>query len=196
MKQLKMFALAAIAALGLMAFGGAGTASATTLFTDSAETIDYPAGTVLEDSLVSGTSFTFKDTSTNTLVTCTSFTTKWKSLNTTGTWIELKLESVSLSCDTGTIPITFGVDKIDHVSATSGEVIGSGTSITVKIFGVSCTYGTGEGTKLGTLSSGSAPELVVNAAIPRIAGGFLCPSTSTWSGRFILTSPHALTVGP
>lgn len=196
MKHLKMFVLTATAAISLLAATGAGSAAATTLFTDSAETIDYPAGTVVEESLAPNTSFTF-ESSTSSLVTCTSVTTKRKSTNTTATWIEFDLESWSFSgCSSGTIPVSFGLDKIDHVTSTGGEIIGKSNSVTLEIFGVSCTYGTAEGTKLGTISSGSEPKVVVSAVVPKVAGGFLCPSQTTWTGQFIVTSPHALTIGP
>ncbi|MGN6275722.1 MAG: DUF6531 domain-containing protein, partial [Solirubrobacterales bacterium] len=63
------------------------------------------------------------------------------------------------------------------------------------IFGVSCTYGTGTGTTLGTLKGGEEPLLSISASVPKTAGGFLCPSTATWSAEYVVTEPHALFVG-
>ena len=73
-----------------------------------------------------------------------------------------------------------------------GTVLGKGSKVTLSVFGVSCVYGTGEGTTLGTISSGEAPVLAINATLPRIEGGFLCPSTGTWTANYVVTSPHAL----
>jgi hypothetical protein len=73
-----------------------------------------------------------------------------------------------------------------------GEVRSKGSQVTLNIFGVSCTYGTGEGTILGTITGGEAPELAINAALPKTAGGFLCPGTGVWNAKYIVTSPHAV----
>jgi hypothetical protein len=67
--------------------------------------------------------------------------------------------------------------------------------VTLGIFGTSCTYGTGEGTELGTITGGTSPHLTITATIPRIAGGFLCPSTGVWHATFVVTSPHELHIG-
>ena len=75
MKHLKMLGLAAIAALGLMAFVGAGSASATTLFTDKAHTIVYKKGTTIHTTLQPGTSARLGETSGGTIATCLKSTT-------------------------------------------------------------------------------------------------------------------------
>lgn len=51
MKHLKLFGVVVIAALGLMAFAGAGTVSATTLFKDGNLTQTYPAGSTFHATL-------------------------------------------------------------------------------------------------------------------------------------------------
>lgn len=188
MKHLKTLVLAAIA-LSSMAFA-AGTAQATTLFTDSAHTIDYPAGTVLHLTLVPGTSFR------QTPGTCTQSTLSATTTNTTGTAI---LATVNVFdhgvCSETTDTIAKGSLEIRFTSGSNGEVIGKGNSITSPMFGTSCTYGTGEGTKLGTVTGGSEPVLAMNATVSKIAGNFLCPSTTGWHGEFFITSPHAVFIG-
>jgi hypothetical protein len=69
MKHLKMLSLAAIAALGLMAFLGAGTASAD-LYTDSRKTVKYKTGTTFFASLATGGSSILKSGSI-VIATCT-----------------------------------------------------------------------------------------------------------------------------
>src|SRR4029079_4170789 len=85
--------------------------------------------------------------------------------------------------------------EIKWTSGTSGEVIGKETQWTLGIFGVSCTYGFGAGTTLGTITGGSAPLLAISTAIAKTAGGFLCPSTTTWDAEYVFTEPHAIYVG-
>lgn len=192
MKHLKLL-VAAIAALGLVALGGASTASATTLFTDSAHTIDYPIGTTLHFTQVPGTTTVETGTEGGTLSTCTNSTIHATTLNTTGTWIEANIDAFTWeNCSNTTDTVANGKLKIMWTSGTSGEVVGTGTSWTTVIFGVSCTYGLGEGTKLGTLSSGAAPVLKISATTLKTAGGFLCPSTEIIHGEYFLTSPHAM----
>ncbi len=198
MKYLKMLGLAAIAAMGLMAFVGAGTASATTLFTDSAKTIKYPAGTTIHATLVPGTSAELKSGST-VIATCTGSTVHGRTSNETGTYVSGNIEALNWeSCSQTTHTIAKGSLHIDYITGsepTSGTVIGTGNSVTLGIFGTSCTYGTGAGVTLGTLTSGETPVMHINATIPRTAGGFLCPSTGIWKAEYHVTAPHAVYVG-
>ncbi|MDQ3726102.1 MAG: hypothetical protein M3335_09510 [Actinomycetota bacterium] len=195
MKYLKMLGLAAIAALGLLAFVGAGTASATTLFTDSAKTIKYPKGTTIHGSLVSGTSARLTSGGTE-IATCTQTTLQLSTASETGTTINGNVSSWTLGgCNQTTHAVALGAGDIEYTSGSSGKVIGTGNQVTMGIFGTSCTYGTGAGTVLGTLTGGSAPVLKVNTTIPRVAGGFLCPSSGVWEAEYVITTPHALYVG-
>lgn len=192
MKHLKML-VAAITALGLMALGGASTASATTLFTDSAHTIDYPVGTTLHFTQVPGTTTVETITEGSTMATCTDSTLHATTTNTTGTWIEVLIDSWTWqNCSQTTDTVSSGKLKIMWTSGTSGEVVGESNSWTVQVFGVSCTYGTGTGTKIGTLTSGTEPKLKLTGVTQKVAGGFICPSTEDVHGEYYLTSPHAL----
>jgi len=197
MKHLKMLGLAAIAALGLMAFVGAGTASATTLATDSAGTIKYAAGTTLHATLETGTSATLTDTSGNTIATCTGSTVHGTIGTASGTWVEGANSSLTWEgCNQTTDTVNLGSMDIMQTTGDEGEVRSTGSNVTLQIFGVSCTYGTGEGTKLGTITGGEAPTMKITATIPKTAGGFLCPSTGIWHASFIITSPHAVHIVP
>lgn len=195
MKHIKMLGLAAIAALGLMAFVGAGTASATTLSTDSAGTVKYGVGTEIHSTLEAGTSAELLDTSGGLIATCTESTTKGSIETATGTWVGGKISSLTWGgCSQPTKTLAAGSLEIMQTSGDAGEVVGKASEVTLSVFGVSCVYGTKEGTKLGTITGGEAPKLAIEATLPRISGGFLCPSTGVWHAHYIVTSPHALHV--
>jgi hypothetical protein len=193
MKHLKMLGLAAIAALGLMAFVGAGTASATTLATDAAGTVKYGTGTEIHSTLKTGTTWILENTSGETIATCTESTIKGSIGTATGTWVSISISSLIFSkCSQATVTINLGSAEIMQTSGDAGTTVGKNAKVTLNIFGVSCTYGTGEGTTLGTLTGGEAPELAINAVLPRVEGGFLCPSTARWTANYVYTSPHAI----
>jgi hypothetical protein len=210
MKHLKMLGLAAIAALGLMAFVGAGTASATTISTDAAGTIKYPVGTEIHSTLKSGTSAILETTAGETVATCTTSTVKGKiedpAVKTgeveypSGTWITGAIssltwgepEGVGGKCSQTTDTLTKGSLEIMQTTGDAGTVVSKASEVTLTLFGVSCVYGTGAGTTLGTITGGEAPELAINAVLPKISGSFLCPSSGRWTATYTITSPHAL----
>jgi len=197
MKYLKMLGLAAAAAMALMAFG-AGSASATTLFTDSAKTKDYVSGTGIDASLVSGGSARLTSGSGATIATCTGGTVEGITTNTTGTYVSGNVEAANMTwsgCSQTTQTTAGGTIHIDHTSGNNGTVTGTGFGVTVAIFGVSCTYGAGEGTHLGTLVGGETPILTIETTVKKIAGPFPCPGTAGWDAEYVVTSPHALYVG-
>jgi len=193
MKQLKMLSLGAIAALGLMACVGVSTSAATTLATDSAGTTKYTAGTELHATMKPGTSATLKDTSGNTTATCTESTVKGTLETATGTWAVGSLTAQTLGgCSQTTDPVSPGTLEVMQSSGDAGTVAGKHSKMTIEYFGVSCVYGTGEGTTLGTITGGEASEFVISAPISKTSGGFLCPSTTTFTATYVITSPHAL----
>ena len=200
----KILGLAAVAALGLMALVGAGTASATTLSTDAAGTNHYTRGTVIDLSLKTGTSEVLEETGGAKIATCTETTIKAKLEDpvvktgevqyVSGTWVTGPItEIVWKSCSQPTGLLAPGSLEIMKTGADEGEVVGKNSSVTLSVFGVSCVYGTSaEGNKIGTIKGGEAPELVINAVLPKKEGGFLCPGSSRWTATFIVTEPHAI----
>jgi hypothetical protein len=195
MNIMKILSLAIVAALSLLASVGGGTAWATTLFTDSAKTIDYPAGTTINASIVRGTSSSLKSGSTM-IATCTGGAIHGKTATTTGAGVRVNIESATWEgCSQTTHTLLNGSLVVASASGADGEVTGKETQWTYAMFGTSCTYGFGEGVKLGTLTGSSPAVLKINTLIPRVAGGFLCPSTTTWQAEYAFTSPHALYVG-
>src|SRR6478735_5197302 len=174
MKTLRALGLATIAAMVLTALAGAGTAQAI-LYTDAAKTIPYAAGTVIDLSLKSGT--TTKLTRGGAIEdTCTESTAKGKTASESGEVISINLETLTWGgCNQTIDTLANGKLEIKWTSGTSGEVIGKESQWTAMITGLSCTYGFGEGTKLGTISGGEAPVLKVEAAVKKAAGSILCP---------------------
>jgi hypothetical protein len=193
MKHLKMLGLAAIAALGLMAFVGAGTASATTLSTDAAGTAKYGVNTVI-DSTLTGTAVL--EAGSTTLDTCTGGTVKGKITTATGTAVVGSIEELTWTgCTNTTDTLAGGSLSISRIGTEDkGTVEGSGSQVTVNTLGVTCTYGTGTGTHIGTLTGGSAPSLKISTTVPKIAGSFICPSNASWTAEYIVTEPHAVHV--
>jgi len=188
MKHLRITALAAVAAMAFMALG-AGSASAD-LYTDAGKTVKYPTGTTISATLAAGKSASLHSGS-QTIGTCTGGEVHGSTANETGTVLDVISSMTWTGCSQTTHTVASGSLSI----SISGEVTGSGSQVTLVFFGVSCTYGTAEGTKLGTLGSGETPALKMNAKTPKVAGGFLCPSFITWEAEIIVTAPHALYVG-
>jgi hypothetical protein len=194
MKNLKMFGLVVVTAMGLLAFTGVATAQAA-LFTDSAKTVKYANGTVVDLSLKSGSAAKFTNGG-ETLITCSESTAKGKTSSESGETVPVSLETLSWGgCNTTTDTLAAGKLEISWTSGTNGEVVGQESKWTVNISGASCTYGLGEGVKLGTLVGGETPTLKVEALVARTAGGFLCPGALTWDAEYVVTEPHALYIG-
>jgi hypothetical protein len=202
MKYLKMFGLAVIAAMGLMAFVGAATASAKEgvlcSTTTTPCTAKWPIGTLLDWTLKSGTTFKHTDTNVNTLDTCTLATLRWKVTanpdatgTATGEDTAVILGSASTPCTVTTDIIKLGKWKIAGIPGTHNGLLYSDapTEITTSIFGSSCNYGMETGAQIGEIIGGEAPSLKVNAVAKKFVGGFLCPETSRLDGEFILTEP-------
>jgi hypothetical protein len=68
------------------------------------------------------------------------------------------------------------------------------SDVTLTLFGVSCSYGAGSGTKSGTLNTGTRANVTVNSVINKTAGSFLCPSTVKYFGSYTVTHHSQLFV--
>jgi hypothetical protein len=219
MKYLKMLGLAAVAAMALMAVVGASTASATELYQVTPggvkDTLGY--GTTLHATLEPGTSAALTDTAGNPIDTCTTSTVHGTigvedaggvktgvGSSTTTTVGKIGSLTWGASGDPCTAEVTNttvkGELEIHHIAGTdNGTVTGKGNVVTIKIFGISCLYGTGAGTTLGTLTGKtSATEhatmdinAVINEQEPK---QFICPDTGRWIGSYVVTSPTAVYV--
>lgn len=198
MKYLKLFTLAALTAIALMAVAGIGTASATTL--------DGPEGRMLEanaeiDFSAKG-SVVLENTSGTVLATCTNSTIKVKTTNTgndLGEPVTSNNEVWTWAECTATVDtVKRGTVSFNATSGSNGTVVSAGAEITVQTaLAGSCTYGAGAGVTLGTLTGGSPGLLSENAALTRTGGSLLCAETIRITGSFTVTAPTTLTVtGP
>jgi len=194
MKYLKTLGLAAIAAMALMAFVGAGTASATTL-NNGTETLK--TGSAIASSLITGTSADLKDTTGATIATCTGSSVSGKTTNETGEKVNGNIESLTWTgCSQTTDTLANGTLSIKRTGENEGEVSSKGFTVTLGIFGVTCTYGSGEGIKIGFVKGGSRARWIIKTVLRLFGGGFLCPSTAAWEAEYEVTTPATLNIVP
>ena len=193
MKYLKMLGLAAIAAAALMAFVGAGTASATELTS--------PEGTMV----TAGTTITAKSEGHAVLdsiigkIECNS-EVSGPTGNTGGAneTISGTISTLSFTgCTTATVHVLkAGSLEIHSISGThNGTLTSTGAEVTVETSGFHCIFTTKE-TDIGTLTGGSPATLDISATIPRTGGrsGAFCGGSAPWTGSYEVTSPKPLFV--
>ncbi|MDQ3724769.1 MAG: hypothetical protein M3335_02580 [Actinomycetota bacterium] len=208
MKYVKTLGLAAVAAMALMAFFGASSASATVLckttITEGCVSSGqhYPAGTQIV-----ATSTNTKLTAGSATVSCAHSEVKGKTSN-TGSASETVFGPISTltftTCSSTVHVLNPGSLEVHHLNKTAekprqmGSLTSKNAAVTVNIFGVSCVYGTSAaGTNLGVITdnAGSNPSTTtvdIATTVERKEGGFLCPSTGVWEGTYTITSPHSL----
>jgi hypothetical protein len=194
MKYLKMIGLAAIAAAALMAFVGAGTASATTLAVGGTAQTNSVSITA---TLASGTSALLKDEFGTTTDTCTTSEVKGATEGTfTGTSVGGKISTLTFSnCSHTTTVIATGSLKVEAPSGGNGTVSSSGAEVTVQstFFGASAICKTGAGTKIGTLTGTTD---TTKHAVMDINASINCGilGAASWTGTYTVTSPTGLSV--
>jgi hypothetical protein len=216
MKYVKMLGLAAAAAMALMAFIGAGSASATVLCKTNTTLDcagsgwDYPASTNFEATLEGGTATL--EVGTTVLDTCTGSRVLGASENTgsasetVGVQVAPRIteepkesgmfkEEKGLTwegCTRTTNTLEEGTLEIHHVTGVSGvegTVTAKNFRVTVATIFGSCIYGYGaEAKDLGTINAGT---FKVTAEVPKISGN--CPGTSAvWTAAYNITQPTPL----
>lgn len=198
MKNLKMIALIAVCAIVALAFAGASTASATVL----CKTTSTPCGSIYEKGTTVRPTLTgsnvLETLEGSTLTTCTGTSIKSvieTSGGATSTVSGVNTELVASGCSNLVTTIKPGSLEIHYVTGTdNGTVTGLVAEVTVVTLGVSCTYGVGSGTDIGTLFGGEAPIIKVNGVVKKTAGGFLCPAETRWTGEYKVTEPTPLYV--
>lgn len=183
MKYLKMLGLAVIAASAFMAFVGAGTASATICTTDVNGGICPTGWQVDKLELSQVGSGVLETTPGSTLITCTGADITVNSATAGATRAPVSTLDFT-ECNTTPKVLANGEIEVNS----KDEVRSIGGKITATLFGVSCEYGTGEGTTLGNLTTGHEPHVDVNAVISKVGGGFLCPASTRWTTTFVVTN--------
>jgi hypothetical protein len=116
----------------------------------------------------------------------------WTSVSFTGETVSGPISSLSFTkCTSSPVVVdTAGSLSVQRIGATTnGTVRSSGAKVTVPSpLGGTLTCVTGEGTDIGTLTGVKAgnAKMDINAVLNC---GFLAPS-STWTGEYVVTSPH------
>jgi len=208
MKYAKMLALAAVAAGALMAFIGAGTASATVLCSTTVEkcpTAQKWGAIPLDFSLVKETKAKLTETDGTSIVECSTSTVQGKITNTgsatetvTGPVEKLTFENCNLPVTVlkpnKETPVPLEVHWITGTS--NGTVTADGEfQVTVNtIFFGSCIFTVEKGKDLGTLKEGKPGTFVANAVAVKTVGGGICPETALWSASYQVTTPENTTL--
>lgn len=196
MKYVKMLGLAAVAAAALMAFVGAGSASATVLCKTATNpcTSKWALGTEVRFSLKSGTSAIWKGQQGETLKTCTGADLRGKISNAGSAFETVKLQITENSWTSCTVPTTtvkLGELEIHSITgSTNGTMTLKGAEFTTKdnFFG-DCSYGAGTGIDLGTLTSSGTGDAVIDVSATLLPTGLGCCPQVSWAEEFTLTSP-------
>jgi hypothetical protein len=205
MKYLKMLGLAAVAAMALLAFLGASSASATTICTNTetpcslANQYTTEAGHMneIEASLETGTTATLKNTSGSIEDTCNTSTVKGSITNAGGAAATVTGNVTELAfggcTNTTTVNNAAACSLEVHniVNTDNGTVTGSGCTVTIVLFGVSCKFGVNNGTHLGVVTGGAMGTMDIEAVVRRIDGSsILCPETGLWEAKYTVTNPN------
>jgi len=192
MKYVKILGLLAVAAAALMAF--AGTASATSV----TETTGGAAATPTIHAVNEGGHVTLANPIAN--ISCSS---------TVSGAVESHGSGIAASGNIGELLFT-GCTNSWHVTATangslevnwtsghSGLLTSKNAKVDTTRLGVTCVYGTGAGTAIGTVTGGSPATLKIEASIPIVAAessGLCGTGNAKWEGSYVTTS--ALYVAP
>src|SRR5690349_740845 len=194
MKYLKMLGVAAVAAAALMAFLGAGSASATVICKNNLNTEKssepYPEGTKGKASAVS--SIQAATTEGTVLSTCTGSVVE-STLENAGsatTTVKSGVSSITWSgCTVTTDTINGGFAELHHIAGTdNGTLTTFNTEVTINtgLFG-SCVFTSGNGTDVGTTVGGNPGSLTLNTVFTRKSG--LCPTSLRVTGKYAATEP-------
>ncbi len=223
MKYVKMLGLAAVAAAALMAFVGAGTASATVLCatepvangagTEHAtcpEGWAYGAGTVIHAVLDPEQHATLTDGEGNKIITCKKSTVKGKTTN-EGTATETpdgpievltfeECTSPFLGNTACTVKTLKGGELEVHwdIDTVNGTLTSRNAEVTTNcnsIFGtIHCIFTT-VNTDVGTLTGGNPATLDAESnKISQVATNALCPGEARWDAKYEVTEPKPLYV--
>ena len=206
MKRLKVFGLAAVAAMALTAFLGASSASATVLCTTTpAAGTACGTGWHVDELVASLTgSFFVRTTSGSVQYTCTvgSWTaTKTATGSATTTPVDTVAKAnmtwgpVGESCTTTLDTVAGGTLEVHWIGGTdNGTVTATGFEWTTVVAGVTCVFGL-EGTQsVGDLTGGAPAVMHVGVVVVKKSGSFVCPPTQVLEGTFQVTNHTAVYV--
>jgi hypothetical protein len=205
MKLIKILGLAAVAAAALMALAGAGTASASVLCSTNVwsgcggTAWAVPNGTVIELSVDPETTPVLEDTAGFVQDTCTESSSS--GALTQGTATATAKGTVTAAnlkwggCTNATKTLTGGTLEIHHIAGgatANGTITASGFEVTVVVLGVTCTFTSGTGLDLGTLTEGKPATADINAVVT--SKSIFCPTSARWTANYIVTKPANTTL--
>jgi hypothetical protein len=202
MKYIKMLGLAAVAAAALMAFVGAGTASATTLTGTGCAVSHCAIGTTIASESEGTTELHPPIGSIN----CKKSTVSGKT-TTTGAAAETvkgNIEVLTFTECNATVTVlkkgTLEIHTENSASANNnGTLTSSGAEVTVNYVGFHCIFTTNNtdlGTVTGSANTKGNATLDISTTIPRTGGssGAFCGTTAQWTGAYRVTSPASLNI--
>ena len=185
MKYLKMLGLMAVTAMALMGFAGSASA---------AGTLTAPTGTEYTGALSASLEGSALLKAGFAEITCTTSTVSGSVTTNNETHAAGPISTVDFSnCGSATVT-TLNHNGTLTIKKATRAVSGTGVEVTVALLGVSCVYGLGAGTTLGTAdniepSGTDGVTIVVSTRLNKISGGFLCASEAEWTARYIVTTP-------
>lgn len=194
MKHLKTLGLAVVAAMALLAFVGAGSASATVLCKTAVNPCPaewkYPIGTLLDTSLTAGTSTIWEGAGLPQ--TCSESTFKGTTEN-NGSSTEtvlMRLEAFNINnCTLNWTLVSPGELEIHSIEGTNnGTLTVRGLVWQVGPF---CRVGFSNWTDIGTITGGNPANVVINVTVPWVGG---CFETYHWTASYAVTQPTPLYV--
>ena len=175
----------------------------------SATTVTSPSGTVYTSTMKAASegTTTLHNSSLGVSVSCTASSVEGKVQNhgsgVTASGSISSLTFTGCGADTVTVLKAGSLEVHDKTGGNNfdGTLTSVGAEITIKngATGVSCTYTTGTGTDIGTLTGsvstgGNATLDIESATIPRTGDSILCGSKGQWTGSYKVTTPSTLLV--
>lgn len=200
MKYVKMIGLAAVAAMALMAFAGASTASATEICT--VNSFPCPAGSAITELKLSkdpNTSPVLETTSGSVQDTCTGATAEGAVTqgSATKTVVGPHVNLGFTGCTNETTVNNAATCELEAHASGGGNatVTAKGCTVTVNL-GVNCHFGAGAGITLGEFVGGTTKTIAVNTVVSLVdENSFLCPTSARWTAWYIVTNHSAVYFG-
>lgn len=199
MKYAKMLGFAAVAAVAMTAWAGAGSASATVLCKEwilvCPATKIYPVGTTLAASQNAGTTTKFTNGG-STVSSCSG--SSWSALVSSkgGAGIPVSGSNETLSftgCSTAVAVSTKGQFAIHHIPGnTEGVLTLLGTQLTVTVAGQDCVYAVGGPVAMNSGKSILSPIMVGEVPLGLASGPEGCPGVLEWEFTSTFTAPKPL----
>lgn len=205
MKYIKMLGLAAIAAAALMAWVGAGTASAATLTSPSCVGAHCAIGTVIHAENEGHVTLhppigaiTCKTSTVEGVTTTTGGGVPTQTVQ--GNVTALSFSDHAKNCNDGEAVVTVlqkGTLEIHSLGGGVATLTSSGTIVTIVYKGFHCIFSTNN-TDIGKVTDSNVTKSTatfdIEATIPRTGGtsGIFCGTTAQWTGFYKITKPDPL----